>query len=285
MVETAPAIRVMVEMTTTMDFKDIENIIEDVKKPDTMSDLEFRKYREKIMNNLVILFINRGVTEQNAEALFGTFLELGVILNHYTKEDVIGIQGRRDERSRIVFFSEIRSTTKIEFDVFKEFIDICRKNSIGIIFRDTGADNTGGIIIKKSDTSGIPDYGVTILTDTSPIGQDGFVEIKTCPTDSFHTFKKVDIDTYASISGCYMVCAYKSKNETKVKKYYIYNPSVLQYLSTLTPRIYRTKDEKCIMGCKPSIRCWQYTKQIEIDESETSFEILKEMGLQIIENI
>jgi hypothetical protein len=242
-----------------------------------LTDEQRRRKSEEVMNRVVDWFILKRISESDAEDIANLWINSLRNEGIYTEADIRRLNQRKDYRTYLKFFRDIRKTTKNEADTRKQYIDYLRKqNSKSVIeFDHVGIETAGNIIV--IGVRGDPDYRLHV-DDLSY-----YLEVKNCPTDDFHSFKKKDIERHSTIKDCKLLVGYKTEYLELVKKFYIYTHDGLVFLNSLEPSEYGSR----IFGNKPAIRCRKCPSDIPNHkrQSETSFEFLKYQGYLLeIEN-
>jgi hypothetical protein len=246
-------------------------------RADGITDEQRKRKSEDIMNRVVDWFILKRISEADAEDIANLWITSLRNEGVYTADDIRRLNHRKDYRTYLRFFRDIRKTTKNEADTRKQYIGYLEKQNPKsvITFDHVGIETAGNIIV--SGVRGDPDYRIHI--DESSY----YLEVKNCPTDDFHSFKKTDIDRHSAIEDCKLLVGYKTEYLDPVKKFYIYTHDGLVFLNSLKASEYGGN----IFGNKPAIRCRKCHSDIPRHkiQSETSFEFLKYQGfLWEIEN-
>jgi hypothetical protein len=179
--------------------------------------------------------------------------------------------GKNKGRTYARFFIEISEGIRKEHAVFLKWIEHMESLGYKMMWEKYGTDAIGLAFVEVVDDR--PDYIVSI--NNSPFF---IIDAKTCPVDTFNTFKTGDLKHYVKYNASMVVCMGDFKSEEpELKSFAFYGPSAIRHLLKLDSTTFPE-----FVPNKQAVRV-AYKKNVLSKRAQVSFEeLLQDETIDII---
>ena len=148
---------------------------------------------EKPIDRIVERYFSKKITREKARGL----IEEYIVKKKFSKAVLHGLDYRRDHRSRGEFFISLAEGTRKEHTSFLEVVKYLEKQGNFIKWKPYGSDAIGLAFMantkEKKTEKNKPDYLISI--NRSPYF---LMDVKNCASEKINTFKKKNLDNYAT---------------------------------------------------------------------------------------
>lgn len=211
---------------------------------------------EKPIDRIVERYFSKKITREKARYLIEEYIDK----KKFSKSVLYGLDYRRDHRSRGEFFISLAEGTRKEHTSFLEVVKYLEKMGNFVKWKTYGSDAIGLAFItnekEKKSEKNKPDYLISI--NKSPYF---LIDVKNCASEKINTFKKQNIDNYATKYNSGMIVCVGRADIFKpdLKRFIVYGNKAVKKLNTFKGKIYRGfagKKEGVRVGYKGNKDCY-----------------------------